>query len=208
VLFDVFDLLPKANWFQEPYNELEPAVVCRQSGSLAKEICPIKDTVMVQRSGVDTEPCPYHFWVHLDKDELYQVNSSCEKIAAIKHKSWFVLPPLMEYYFKKKNPFYKSLPSFRLDCSSDKQKMMDFVYPKNNSKLYLPIGFDGLRKALVLKLAHNIPDTKVYWYLDENYLGETKSIHEQSINILPGIHSITVLDALGYESILRVEILE
>lgn len=208
VLFDVFDLLPTSSWFQEPYNALEQVVVCKQSGSLAKEFCPEKDTIMVQARGVDTDPCPYHYWVHLNKDETYQVNSSCEKIADIKHKSWFVLPPLMEYYFKKKNPFYKPLPSFRLDCLGDKKRMMDFVYPKNKAKIYLPKGFDGERKQLVLKLVHNISDTKVYWYLDEKYLGETQSIYEQSVDALPGIHVITVLDNLGNESKLTVEILE
>tara|TARA_B100000809_G_scaffold179903_1_gene177523 strand:- start:7307 stop:9601 length:2295 start_codon:yes stop_codon:yes gene_type:complete len=208
VLFDVFDLLPKSEWFEAPYNALEQVVVCKQSGSLAKGICVDKDTIMVQSRGVDTEPCPYHYWVHVNKNETYQVNSSCEKISDIKHKSWFVLPPLMEYYYKKKNPFYKPLPSFRLDCLGEKKNMMDFVYPKNKAKIYLPKGFDGLRKSLVLSLAHNIPDTKVYWYVDERYIGETKTIHEQSLEVLPGIHVFTVLDEFGNERKLSIEILK
>lgn len=31
VLFEVFGLLPKGEWFAEPVGDLEPAVVCRQS---------------------------------------------------------------------------------------------------------------------------------------------------------------------------------
>lgn len=208
VMFDMFDLLPNSNWFSTPYTTLEQVVVCKESGSLAKEICPVKDTIMVQQKGVDTEPCPYHYWVHLDKNEDYQVNSSCEDIADITHKSWFVLPPLMEYYFKKKNPFYKPLPSFRMDCLGEKKGIMDFVYPKNKAKIYLPKGFDGAKKELVMKLAHNIPETIIYWYLDEQFMGETKSIHEKSVATTLGKHTITVVDALGNERKLFVEILK
>ena len=57
VLFDVFDLLPKSEWFETPYRALEQVVVCKQSGSLAREICTEKDTVMVQVRGVESEPC-------------------------------------------------------------------------------------------------------------------------------------------------------
>ena len=141
-------------------------------------------------------------------DETCQVNSSCEKISDIKHKSWFVLPPLMEYYYKRKNPFYKSLPSFRLDCLGEKKNMMDFVYPKDKAKIYLPKGFDGLRKSLVLSLAHNMPDTKVYWYINEKYIGQTTTIHEQSVEVLSGVHVFTVLDEFGNELKINIEILE
>lgn len=44
VLFEVFGLLPGSEWFAEPYGDLEPAVVCRQSGFLASQVCPDRDT--------------------------------------------------------------------------------------------------------------------------------------------------------------------
>jgi penicillin-binding protein 1C len=33
-------------------------------------------------------------------------------------------------------------------------------------------------KYFVVKLAHRSPETIVYWYLNENYLGSTKTFHE------------------------------
>jgi penicillin-binding protein 1C len=208
VLFDVFDVLPTTTWFDEPSDELSEVVVCKKSGYRAKEICVEKDTVLVPNSGLDTAPCPYHKWVHLGKNEQYQVNTSCEPLNRINHKSWFVLPPLMEYYYKQKNPFYKQLPNFRSDCFSENQKIMDFVYPKNFSKIFLPKNFKETKNQLVFKLAHSIADTKVFWYLDAVYIGETQAIHELSIDIVIGKHVLTVVDELGNEMKRNIEILE
>jgi len=101
ILFDVFDVLPRSNWFTKPFDELERIPVCNKSGYRALDICEQKDSVFVQRAGLKTRPCPNHFWIHMDEIEQYQVNSSCYPINKMRHKSWFVLPPLMEFYYQK-----------------------------------------------------------------------------------------------------------
>ncbi|WP_139956895.1 penicillin-binding protein 1C [Flavicella sediminum] len=208
VLFDVFDTLPSSTWFEEPSDELAEVVVCGKSGYRAKEICTEKDTVLVQLAGLDTKPCPYHRWVHVTENEQYQVNTSCQPLNKIKHKSWFVLPPLMEFYYRQKNPFYKTLPNYRRDCFSEKQRVMDFVYPKDFSKIFLPKDFDGSQNQLVVKLAHSISDTKVFWYVNEKYLGETNAIHEKSIAVKPGKYVLTVVDEFGNELKRNIEIVD
>ncbi|MCU0351701.1 MAG: penicillin-binding protein 1C, partial [Flavobacterium sp.] len=40
ILFDVFQLFPKAKWFATPYNDMEEVEVCEKSGFLAKDNCP------------------------------------------------------------------------------------------------------------------------------------------------------------------------
>ena len=208
VLFDVFDVLPSSTWFEEPSDALEEIVVCKKSGYRAKEICTEKDTVLVQVSGLHTKACPYHYWVHVDKNEQFQVNTSCENLANMKHKSWFVLPPLMEYYYRQKNPFYKTLPNFRLDCLGENQNVMDFVYPKEFSKIFLPKDFNGTQNKLILKLAHSISSAKVFWYLNSTYVGKTKTIHEMSIEAKPGKHILTVVDEFGNEIKRKIEIVD
>ena len=81
---------------------------------------------------------PFHVLVNLDTSEIYQVNTSCERLENIKQKSWFVLPPLMEYYYKDKNPFYKALPKFRDDCLGETKNSMKFIYPTEKSTIFLP----------------------------------------------------------------------
>ncbi len=208
ILFDVFNILPKSDWFPIPYDELEEVEICSKSGYRASELCEEKQLQFIPRSGLKTKPCPYHIWVHLDKDERFQVNSSCQPLSQMTHKSWFVLPPLMEYYYQNKNPLYKTLPPFRNDCTAEGQKSMDFIYPEEAVKVFLPKDFDGEKNPLVLRLAHSIPETKVFWYLDDAFIGSTQSIHEMEILPQKGIHIITVVDEFGNEAKRTVEIQE
>ena len=208
ILFDIFDVLPKSDWFDVPYDALEEVAICSKSGYRATELCEDSQLQFIPRSGLKTKPCPYHVWVHLDKDERYQVNSSCQPLNEMTHKSWFVLPPLMEYYYQNKNPLYKTLPPFRNDCMAEGQKSMDFIYPAEALKVFLPKDFDGTKNGLVLRLAHSIPDTKVFWYLDETFLGTTENIHEMEVKPTTGVHKITVVDEFGNEAIRTVEIQE
>lgn len=77
VLFEVFGLLPGSEWFAEPYDDLEPAVVCRQSGFLASQVCPDRDTLMIPRTAAPGEVCPYHRIVNLSPDLKYRVTTDC-----------------------------------------------------------------------------------------------------------------------------------
>lgn len=206
ILFDVFDILPKSEWFSKPYDEMQEVDLCAESGYRASPNCPNKTPTFIQRAGLKTSPCPFHVLVHLDQNEHYQVNSSCEDLSTMVHKSWFVLPPLMEYYYKAQNPFYKALPPFRDDCLGVSGVGMDFIYPKDRNSIFLPKDFDGHTNDLILKVAHSKPETLIFWYLDEVYLGSTKDIHEFAMRPKPGKHVVTVVDAFGNESKRWIEI--
>jgi len=208
ILFDVFDLLPNSDWFAKPFDEMQKAEICTKSGYRATQNCEEKQSEFIQISGLKTKPCPYHVLVHLDQNEQYQVNSSCESLDKITHKSWFVLPPLMEYYYKSKNPFYKPLPQFRNDCLGDETISMQFIYPKVTSTIFLPKDFDGKTNELILKIAHSKPETTVFWYVDQTFVGTTKDIHDMAIIPKSGEHSITVVDEFGNEAKNQIEISE
>ncbi|WNH14133.1 penicillin-binding protein 1C [Thalassobellus suaedae] len=200
ILFDVFDLLPNSDWFSKPFDDMQKISICKKSGYRASQNCDDIENKFIQISGLKTEPCPYHILVHLDKTETFQVNSSCVDINNIKHKSWFVLPPLMAYYYKTKNPFYKPLPKFRDDCLGENRVSIQFIYPKENNTIFLPKDFDGKTNDLILKIAHSKPETTVFWYIDERYIGSTKDIHELAIIPKAGKHLITVVDEFGNEA--------
>ena len=206
ILFDVFDVLPKSKWFSEPFDELEKIPVCSKSGYRASEICEQKDSVFVQRAGLKTKACPYHLWVHLNENEQHQVNSSCYPINKMKHTSWFVLPPLEAFYYQSKNPSYKTLPSFLPGCISSNKAVMDFIYPKKSVKVFLPKDFSENTNQLVFRLAHNISDIKVFWYLNDNFMGTTQTFHEFALSPKPGKHLVIVVDELGNEIKQTIEI--
>ena len=208
ILFDVFDILPNSDWFPKPFDEMQDVEICSKSGYRASSICDKTHQEFIQISGLKTKPCPYHILAHVDKNEMYQVNSSCENLSDIKHKSWFVLPPLMAYYYKTKNPFYKPLPKFRNDCLGKNSISMEFIYPKEATTLYLPKDFDGTTNDLILKIAHSKPESTLFWYVDETFIGSTKNIHELAIIPKTGKHLITVVDEFGNEAKRKITISE
>ena len=199
ILFDVFDVLPKSTWFAQPYDEMLEVSICKKSGYRASSICDDTEMRYIQVSGKKTEPCPFHKLVHLDVSERFQVNSSCESVSNINNKTWFILPPLQAYYFKNKNPFYKSPPPYRNDCAKSSGVSMDFIYPNQQSTIFLPKDFDGNTNDLVLKVAHSKPELELYWYIDNQFVGSTKDIHDMAVLPSSGDHIITVMDELGNE---------
>jgi len=205
ILFDVFDVLPRSNWFEKPLDEFIDIEVCAESGYLATAVCPIK-TISIPNKQNYVKPCSFHRTVHLDARRQFRVNSSCADLSAAASTSWFSLPPIMEFYYKRTHPSYKALPPFRQDCQNTNAPPMEFIYPKNGSRIGLTKNFDGKTNEVVLKLAHTKPETEVYWYLDETFLQLTQNFHE--IGLIPsgGKHKITAIDALGNEVYVTITI--
>ncbi len=206
LLFNVFELLPKSDWFVEPHEDLVAIELCERSGYLALPLCP-KVEKLVPQKGEMGAPCPYHKEITVDMEEKFRVNASCESVDKRKQALWFVLPPIMEHYYKQKDIFYRALPPMRSDCVKGQEKMMDFVFPaKKWTKLSLTKGIDGKVNGIVLKLTHRNPNTKVHWYLDDRYLGSTTDVHEFLVKPALGIHTLTTVDEQGNKEIKFIEL--
>jgi penicillin-binding protein 1C len=206
ILFDVFNLLPRQRWFGIPYEDLNEVEVCSLSGYLAKEGCP-KIKQWVTKKGKSTRVCPYHKTIHLDKTQQFQVNSSCESVENIVTKNWFVLPPVMAWYYKGKHIEYLPLPPFKEDCLGTQTIAMDFIYPKTNSKIYLTKNFNSEIQPVIFKVAYSQREKQLFWYVDHVYKGVTKVFHEKPIIMNAGFHYITVVDESGNEITRKVEII-
>lgn len=206
ILFDVFNLLPRQRWFGIPYEDLNEVEVCSLSGYLAKEGCP-KIKQWVTKKGKTTTVCPYHKTVHLDQTGQFQVNSSCESVENIVTRNWFVLPPVMAWYYKSKHIEYLPLPPFKEDCVGTQTVAMDFIYPKTNSKIYLTKDFNSEVQPVIFKIAYAQREKQLFWYVDHVYKGVTKVFHEKPIIMSAGFHYITVVDESGNEISRKVEII-
>ncbi len=199
VLFDVLDVLPGKEWFAIPYDELIETEVCNKSGHLAGVFCEDTGLAFISKNGTRTKPCTYHQKVFLDASGQFQVNSSCYPIAQMQQKSWFALPPVMEYYYAPRHPEYIPLPAFRTDCLRDGEQLMEFIYPKRNETILLAKDFNEHINDIIFKVAHRSSETKLYWYLDANFIGMTETFHELSLQPLPGNYLLTVVDQEGNE---------
>ncbi|MFL0075845.1 penicillin-binding protein 1C [Tenacibaculum maritimum] len=200
LMFDVFDVLPKSTWFATPYEDLVAARICKQSGYLALPICEW-ELRNIPKNGVKGKSCPYHRQITVDSTVQYQVHSNCESVSKIRVLPWFVLPPLIAHYYQQKNTDYRELPSYRNDCVGIAgRNTMDFVFPtKNSSKIFLTKNEASQINPVVLKLMHTDAEAKVYWYLNDEFIGVTQHYHEQAIQPEKGNYKITVIDDFGNE---------
>ena len=198
IMFDIFEKLPNAPWFNQPYDEMQRIPVCSMSGHRSTSLCTSVDTIWVQESGLKTTPCPYHKLIHLDKTGKFRVTSECESTSQMLHVPWFILPPVEEWYYKTKNPFYKTLPSFKPGClNSQDTKQMDFIYPKENAKVFIPIDINNQKSRVIFEIAHRKPGIIVYWHLDGIYIGSTKDIHQLALDPPKGKHILELVDENG-----------
>jgi penicillin-binding protein 1C len=198
VMFNIFSLLKEDVWFRPPIQEMEPITVCKQSGYRNSVRCNDLDTVFVTRQGLQSLPCPFHKAVHVTSNGKFRVHSECESMDRVVQANWFVLPPLQEYYFRTKNFSYKILPPFRKDCQrSSPLVSMDLIYPKHDSKIFIPRELNGVAGKVVFELAHRTPGAAVYWHLDGEYVGSTKGTHNLPLNPPPGRHFLTIVDENG-----------
>ncbi|MBX2828778.1 MAG: penicillin-binding protein 1C [Flavobacteriaceae bacterium] len=199
LLFDVFDVLPKSEGFSMPYDAFAEAEICHKSGHLAGVFCEETHTDYIPAKGMRTEPCPYHRQIFVDASERYQVNSSCYDLSEMRQKHWFNLSPVQEHYYTNAHPEYHPLPPFKLDCLREGEQLMEFIFPKPNETILLAKDFDTQVNEIILQLAHRSPETRVYWYLDDLFLGTTQTFHEWAFSPLPGTYTLTAVDEHGNE---------
>ncbi|HTH54462.1 MAG TPA: penicillin-binding protein 1C [Cyclobacteriaceae bacterium] len=199
LMFDIFSSLPGNNvWFKDPKSEMAKTAVCRKSGFLATSLCEEKDTIEVARAGLQTLPCRHHQRIHLSPDRKFRVHSECESLSNIQTVNWFVLPPVQEYYFKSRNISYKQLPPFRSGCETPSSfALMDVIYPKVNSKVFVPRELNGDLGQTVFEAVHRNPKATVYWHIDGDYVGSTIKSHRLALSPRAGNHVLTLVDENG-----------
>jgi len=209
ILFDIFRLLPNVTWFEKPKYNFSFVPVCRQSGFRANIDCADVDTLFMPPNGTKAPQCPYHKIIHLDATGNYRVTEECESPSAMQHKSWFILSPAMEYYYKQKNADYKILPPFKEGCAfAETGKVIEIIYPQPDAKIYIPLEISGEKGKTVFTAAHRKNGAKIYWSLDDNFIGTTQNFHQMALNPAPGKHIITLVDENGTSVSRQFEILE
>ncbi len=207
ILFDIFDILPAPeSWFDPPYDEMVKIPICRKSGMRATDICEPVDTVWIPASGLKTPPCKYHRLIHLDATGTYRVTDACENVDKMQHRSWFVLPPVEEWYYKSTDPTYVKLPPLKPGCSGIENNPMEIIYPEKNAIIYIPKELTGKRGKVVFKVAHRQSGIQIFWHIDNHYVGMTYGINEMGLYIAEGKHILTIVDEQGNTESVKFEV--
>jgi penicillin-binding protein 1C len=74
---------------------------------------------------------------------------------------------------------------------------MDLIYPNEGLKIYIPKDLNGEYSAAIFEMAHKNPAAEIYWYMDQQFLGNTKRNHKMEIVANQGIHEFVFIDELG-----------
>lgn len=197
VLFEIFGSLPKSDWFKMPASDLKQVAVCKQSGCLASPYCPETKKERIPKQSNVTLACTYHQPVHLDATGQFRVTDVCVSPLDMKTVSWFVLPPAQEYYFKTKNPLYKSLPPYKPGCEPEVERSMEMIYPKAGTVIYIPYELSGEQGKTVFEIAHRHSSNTVFWHMDGVLVGTTTDIHQLGLNPARGKHMLSLSDNTG-----------
>ena len=198
LMFDLVNLMGSGTWFKTPNEDLTMIRVCSKSGFRAGPDCPETIEIPACLSGLKTEACPYHQVVHLNKSRTLQVTSDCVPPDEITNESWFVLPPAMEYFYKKKHTEYRTLPPVASGCSSGKSiPVMEFIYPTPGIKIFIPRDHTGELTKIITEVVHRNPSKKIFWHLDQTYIGTTQNIHQLEMFARSGNHILTAVDEDG-----------
>lgn len=210
LMFDVFRQLPKAkSWFKKPTQEMAAVRICQESGHRATDLCGESQLKWIPKSALEAPSCPYHQLIHLSKNGKFRVDSECEDVFNMRHETWFVVPSIIEKYYKMNHPNYKQLPEFKPDCLTKiRDNSLALMYPKANSRIYVPIEIDGSRGKTIFEATHRNPYIKVYWHLDDQFIGQTVEIHQLALNPSPGKHRLNLVDENGISLEIPFEVIE
>ncbi len=211
IMFDIFNQLESSPWFTKPVHLMKAMKVCKDDGYLANEYCDSETQWIPAESNFD-QVTRYHKKIHLDKTKTWRVHSRCEPVSNMRHINWFVLPPGLEFYYRKNHSNYRNLPPYRKDCSSLMAKQgrdspIALLYPTTGTRIYIPVDLAEKKSRTVFEAVHRNHEATLFWHLNNEYLGSTETFHQLALYILPGIHRLTLVDNLGNRLVRKFEVL-
>ena len=200
LMFDVVSLLNDTYSHPASTPESIEVEVCAASGFPSTELCKETKMVMMPDVEVKTGPCPYHKKIFLDSTRQYQVLPDCYPVDQRCYETYFVLPPVMEWFYKKHSALYRSMPALYPNCATaHPDDLMAFIYPKSDARVVIPVGIQGDRQQVVFEIAHRAPEKKIYWTLNDTFIGQTQWNHQMPIDVERGTYILRCVDEDGVE---------
>jgi penicillin-binding protein 1C len=211
VMFDLFDQLEPVKWFDRPVSHMKQVEICKNDGYLANGHCDAEKIWIPQESHFQ-KVSTNNITVHLDVSGRWQVHGRCESVNRMQHRNWFILPAGQEHYYRRAYAGYLPLPDYRSDCRDMaalevEKGPIELLYPNKGTKLYIPVDLGERKSRTVFEAVHRDANAILFWHLNDNYIGSTRTIHQQALDIEPGMHHIVVVDQQGNRLVRAFEVL-
>ena len=207
LFFELFNSLDKdyyQDFFAKPKDDLEEIKVSAQTGYRLSDKIMEQDladltTAVAPKNAKPLRYSPYEEIVYTNQAQTKEVCSRCWERNDLTKSLQVVYPPqVVAYLSKRGNNVYTTLPH-RADCPTvSNNNPIEFIYPQQDSIISIPRGSDGNYQKVTFKVAHSGQNSKLFWYLDQEYLGTTKGSHQKLLLPASGEHQLHVVDGAGY----------
>jgi penicillin-binding protein 1C len=200
LLFDLFNALPKdpaRAWFEPERHSLRSDEVCLATGYRATPACPETRYVEMPAHASPLAPCPYHRRIFVTLDERYQVDAGSWEPGNYKRVSRLFYPVEVVQYLRENGTIIERVPPYAPGYASTASNDLAVVYPDNGARLFLPRDLNGKLQRVTLQAAHRRANTRLFWYLNGTYLGETARRHVMVPPLEAGEHELVIVDEHG-----------
>ena len=189
-----------------PEIDLKRLEICTESGFLPVEHCPDRTMLLVPKSAVIKKRCPVHQRYCLSRTSGFGVCSRCWDI---EYTIWSIrkkYDPSVISIFQSLGKKYDTTPSHNPQCSAiSTASQVTIEYPTNGLVLHIPVNFSGTYEKVVLK-AHGRSGACLFWYLNDQYLGETVDIHSMAVDLVQNEYRLIVQDEDGGKASVRFSV--
>ncbi|MFM2393187.1 MAG: penicillin-binding protein, partial [Bacteroidota bacterium] len=100
-------------------------------------------------------------------------------------------------------PFHESCSKLHAELTGD-----DFaiIYPNEFTKIFIPKDVTGKEQSAIFQANHSSKEGKLFWQVDDEFLGETSLFHTMKIEPKLGRHKLTVMNETGKQKIKFFEV--
>ncbi len=195
VLFSIFNALNNSSWFSAPKTKLQSFTICKKTGYLANEDSPEKTDILLPENAQNLPVQNFYkrFW--LDEKGEFRVFKDCYTGNTKLSTPYLNINALAAYYYKMNSMEYIPLPPLHPMCYTA-ENSINVDYPSKNSRVKIPINIEGEKEFMIIQ-AHTLQNTKLFWHLNNEFIGETQQPHQQAIQPFPGKNQLVLVDEFG-----------
>lgn len=202
-LFNAIDRHAGSNTIDAPPG-LHSRYVCSMSGMIPSQHCTdlVMDTYIPGVS--DNRPCQHLKTVYLSEDEQFSYCTSCLPATGYKTKLYPNIDPELAAFYDQRHIIYDKIPEHNPSCSRYFGGAAPQINSLTNDATYLIT--DKGKQQLQLSCAAAGDVTKVYWYVNDRFIGSGGS--REKIMFLPeaGRIKISCTDDKGRSSSIYVTV--
>lgn len=183
VLFKIFRQMKGRN-ITEHMTEASAVKACNETGRLAGRLCKDHTTIFLPQLSQQLRLCYYHEIDHRSGDTLLAVG------------------PVEDYYYEQYHGI--SINKGR----NPLKKQISIIYPEENAIIKVPKKLNNQYAQVKVSANTTYAPSKLFWFLDDQFIKTTEASHELPIALNSGTHTIHVNDLLGNEQQVEFQVVK